>query len=222
VKPKDKYPDERMISIITDYLKETESEDTPVIKRISPEVLSKIMDLKLDPGGCTLDQLYEFIDSYLQYSVRTGHPQFFNQLWSGFALPGFLGDLFTSLTNTSMYTCEMAPVATLMETALIRKMGALIGYTAPDGVFSAGGSNGNFMAMMIARNREYPDIKKKGLHNGANLAAFISDQAHYSFDKAANILGIGIEQIKKVRSDEKGRMIPEELDRVIRKGKKSG
>ncbi|MCK4338207.1 MAG: glutamate decarboxylase [Candidatus Aminicenantes bacterium] len=222
VKQNDKYPDEKIITIITDYLKETEWDGTPVVNQLSPEKLKKKIDLTLNPKGCTLDELYQFIDSYLKYSVRTGHKQFFNQFWSGFTLPGFLGDLFTSLTNTSMYTYEAAPVATLIETFLIQKMGALIGYSSPDGLFGTGGSNGNLMGMMIARNRMYPDLKKKGVQSGQNCVAFVSDQAHYSFDKAANILGIGTDQVIKVTSDEQGRMIPEELDRMIRKTKESG
>ena len=46
-------------------------------------------------------------------------------------MAGFLGDVVTSTTNTSMYTYEVAPLATLMELKLIDKMRCLVGYTTP-------------------------------------------------------------------------------------------
>ena len=217
-----KFIDDRVLKTINDYLEELDRPDTAVSRHLAPDKLKDEVDLNLDPAGCSLDEIYDFIDSYLEYSVRTGHRQFLNQLWSGFTLPGLLGDLFTSLTNTSMYTYEVSPVATLLERTLIEKMGRHIGYSKPEGQFVTGGSNGNLLAMLLARNRELTDSKKKGLRNGQNLVAFVSDQAHYSFEKAANIIGIGMDQVWKVLSDKKGRMIPEELEQMIIRSKEEG
>ncbi|MFC2158485.1 pyridoxal phosphate-dependent decarboxylase family protein [Acidobacteriota bacterium] len=221
-KKADRFVDERVINLINTYISDLDKSETAVSRHNPFEALKNKIDTTITPDGCTLDDLYKFIDNYLEYSVRTGHRQFFNQLWSGYTLPGLLGDLFTSLTNTSMYTFEVSPVATILELALIEKMGKYIGYSDPEGQFGTGGSNGNLLAMLIARNRELPDSKKKGVRNGQNLIAFVSDQAHYSFEKAANMIGIGTDQVQKVLSDEEGRMKPEELERMIIQAKEEG
>ena len=162
------------------------------------------------------------IADYLTYSVRTAHPQYFNQLWGGFNASCFMGDLLTSATNTSMYTYEVAPVATLVEKTLIAKMGKLVGFENPDGQFTTGGSNGNLMAMAIARHHAGPHLKHEGMVNGPQLIAFISAEAHYSFAKAAQLLGFGTAQLWPVPVDETGRMVVTELESLIAKAQSLG
>jgi len=207
--------DKRVIDIVNAYLKRNTDSETPVTLHLSPEELRSKIDLSLQEQGSSLDDLYKVIEQYLNFSVRTGHSQFYNQLWSGFTLPGFLGEIFTSLANTSMYTYEVAPVATLMEKELIKKMGRICGFKNPEGLFLSGGSNGNMQAMLIARNRALPRAKTEGFQNSSELVAFVSEEAHYSFEKSANVLGIGSSNIRKIKTDTKGRMIPRELAKSV-------
>ena len=214
--------DQRVIDIVNDYIKKTKNPNTPVTHHLPPDELRKKIDLSFPEDGCSLEELYGIIEQYLTFSVRTGHRQFFNQLWSGFSFPGFLGELFTSLTNTSMYTYEVAPMATLLETELIKKMGTICGFEKPEGLLLSGGSNGNLQAMMIARNKALPNLKKEGFSDSTRLKAFISEESHYSFEKNANILGLGIESVRKVKTNDMGEMIPSELAMAIEKSLQQG
>lgn len=218
----DSYLDSEIVDKINQYIADNAKGEVPVTVALDPQELLARLELEIPDIGCSRAELYRFIDLYLKYGVRTGHAQFFNQLWSGFTLPGFLGDIITSLTNTSMYTYEVAPVATLLEKALIRKMGLLAGFSDPEGIFMTGGSNGNLIAMMVARNLALPDVKQRGFTAAADLVIFVSDQAHYSFEKAANILGLGSDQVFKVKSDEYGSMIPEVLEQGIEQSLSDG
>ena len=215
--------DQRAIDLVNSYISSNTNPETKVAHHLHPEILRSQIDLTLPENGSTLDALYETIEQYLTYSVRTGHRQFFNQLWSGFTLPGLLGELFACLANTSMYTYEVAPVATLMEKELIKILGGICGFENPEGLFVTGGSNGNLQAMMIARNRALPHVKSEGYNNAAELIAFVSEEAHYSFEKSANVLGLGSSNLRKIKTDDTGRMIPEELamalEQSLQKGK---
>lgn len=216
--------DQKVIDIINTYLQSNSDSESIVTHHLSPDKLRSKIDLTLSEKGCSMDDLYKTIEEYLTFSVRTGHRQYFNQLWSGFSLPGILGDVLASLANTSMYTYEVAPVATLMEKELIKKLGDLCGFEDSDGLFVTGGSNGNLQAMMIARNRAVPEIKSEGFPNSTELVAFVSEEAHYSFEKSANVLGIGSTNLRKIKTDAVGRMIPEELslacEESFQKGKR--
>ncbi len=214
--------DQRVIDIVNTYVTSNVNPETKVTPHLPPEKLSSRLDLTLPENGCSLDELYETVEQYLEYSVRTGHRQFFNQLWSGFTLPGLLGEIITGLANTSMYTYEVAPVATLMEKELIKKLGSICGFENPDGLFVTGGSNGNLQAMMIARNRILPHVKSEGYKNTDKLVAFVSEEAHYSFEKSANVLGLGSSNLHKIKTDDTGRMIPEELAMAIEKSRQKG
>ncbi|MGG6263327.1 pyridoxal phosphate-dependent decarboxylase family protein [Leptolyngbya sp. AN03gr2] len=198
--------------LINQYLEDNSDTATPVVNYLKPELLKTKIDLSIPDQGVSIDKFLFLLETYLHYSVRTGHRQFFNQLFSGFNLPGFIGEVFTSLTNTSMATYEIAPVATLIEQALIEEMNSWIGFHG-EGTFVTGGSNANLVAMLCARNRAFPGAKYQGLSQRA--AVFVSDQAHYSFLKAANVLGIGLNNVIKVKTDAKGSMIPDELERAI-------
>lgn len=46
-----------------------------------------------------------------------------------------------------------------------------------------------------------------------------SEDAHYSVEKGANFLGFGTESVVKVKSDDRGRVIPEDLEIKIQQCK---
>jgi glutamate/tyrosine decarboxylase-like PLP-dependent enzyme len=206
------------------YIKSNSDNVKPVVNFKMPAELSAIIDPEVTENSVTEQGFLDMIDKYLEYSVRTGNKQFLNQLYSGFNFPAFIGEVITTLANTSMYTYEVAPVATVIETEMIRLMNSYVGYSQGDGVFLSGGSNANLVAMFSARNQVFPDGRFEGYDSGLKLKAFINEQAHYSFETAANILGIGARNVVKIKADKEGRMIPGELkkqvDIAIRKGEK--
>ncbi len=213
---------ERAMRSIDRYLEENADGTTPVVQYMDAKSLQEETDLSIGQQGVPAGELLAFIEDYLRYSVRTGHRQFHNQLYGGFSMAGFLGDVVTSVTNTSMYTYEVAPLATLMELKLIDKMSCLVGFTGGEGIFCSGGSHANLIGMLCARNRVFSDAKSKGLSGSARLALFVSEQAHYSFLKSANQLGIGTDNVIEVKANEHGRMIARELHQAIERSRDRG
>ena len=162
-----------------------------------------------------LKELEFFIDGYLDSSVDTSSPHFYNQLFSGFSTMGYLGEAITGLTNNSMYTYEMSPMATMMERALIEKMSKLIGYEDGFGSFVPGGSNANLIAVLCARNRAHPESKDNGLFDHSPLVGFVSEESHYSFLKAGYQVGIGVDNMRQVPCNADGRMDIGKLEAMI-------
>nr|XP_033794323.1 cysteine sulfinic acid decarboxylase isoform X2 [Geotrypetes seraphini] len=180
-----------------------------------PEELQSLLDLELRTSGESADKLLEYCQDVIRYSVKTDHPRFSNQLFSGLDQHALAGRMITEALNTSMATYETAPVFVLMEEVLLKKLRELIGWQTGDGIFCPGGSISNMYAMNLARYRTYPDCKQKGLWALPKLVAFTSLECHYSIQKAAAFLGIGTDNIVLVQVDDQGKMIPEELEREI-------
>ena len=159
--------------------------------------------------------------NYLKYSVNTSDHRFCNQLYNGLLPAAFAGEVITAVTNTSMATYEIAPAATVLEKELVAEFAGLIGFDKDnyDGIMVTGGSNANMISMMCARQKVASESKNRGLQ-GKVLKAFVSEQCHYSFGKAAAVLGIGTDNVVAVKSDSMGRMIPEELETEIGKSLK--
>jgi len=206
---------EQSFEKIKNYLNENENPAQAVVNFKTPAELKDIIDFKIPENGISEQDFLSLIDSYLNYSIKTSNKQFLNQLFSGFNFPAYIGEMFSVLANTSMYTYEVAPVATIIETEMISLMNQYSGYTEGDGIFLSGGSNANLIAMFSARNKFFPEARTEGVERSMKLRAFINEQAHYSFDNAANLLGIGVNQITKIKSDSKGRLIPSELEKEI-------
>ena len=213
---------EKILPLIYEYLGRGGSSDSPVVQRLDHETLRNELNLSIGYDETSFEEILEEIKKYLKFSVNTSHSQFFNQLFSGFNPPAFLGDIFSGLTNTTMATYEAAPVATLIEETLIKKMCELMGFIDGEGIFVSGGSQANMIATLCARNSILPQVKRSGLTNNRRLVMLVSDQSHYSFYNAANILGFGAKNLTKVKSDSYGRIIPRELEKAIKRSIHAG
>ena len=196
--------------------------DNPQIKPIETvENIKKDFNIKLGSSS-DFNHIRTSVDKYLQYSTKTSSSNFFNQLYGGFSITGHIGEMLSSITNNSMYTYEMSPVSTLMEIELVKKMSSLVGYENGGGIFVPGGSNGNLLAMLAARQKKVPETMKKGLFKSPELTLFVSKDSHYSMVKSAIQLGIGMDNVVKVDTDSEGKMLVSDLERLIKKsiGKK--
>ena len=76
---------------------------------VKPKINKSKLDLKLS-NKTDLREISEFIDLYLSTSVKTDSPKFYNQLFSGFSPIGYLGEILTAITNSSMYTFELSNI----------------------------------------------------------------------------------------------------------------
>ncbi|TVR38696.1 MAG: glutamate decarboxylase [Cryomorphaceae bacterium] len=201
--------------IIQEYIDSLNNPAQKVNEFMLPEALKSRFDFELRANGTPYNALLDFIRQYLHLSVKTGSKQYLNQLFGGLNLPALLGEFITSLSNTSMYTYEVAPVATLMEMEIVRKMNSFTRFTHGDGTFLTGGSNTNLVAMITARNHLFPEGKEKGMAHLPTLTAFVSERSHFSFTKAANAIGLGTQNLKKVAVDNHGKICSRALTEAI-------
>lgn len=63
----------------------------------------------------------------------------------------------------------------------------------------------------MARFKMIPNIKSTGCFGLKPLVAFTSDDSHYSLQKSAHWLGIGMDNLVLVKTDENGCMLVDDL-----------
>ena len=149
---------------IESYIELYFDENKELPKTFSSKELVHHLDLDINDSG-NIERVQKMIEQYLKYSVPTIGTRFNNQLFSGFCYPGFIAEIITALTNTSMYTYEVAPLATLLEKELINEFCRVIGYSSNEGIFVTGGSNSNMLALLIAQYKLDKTHKYKGNKN---------------------------------------------------------
>ncbi|KAM4705046.1 glutamate decarboxylase 1-like [Rhinophrynus dorsalis] len=181
-------------------------------------------NLELSDQPEPLEQILVDCRDTLKYGVKTGHPRYFNQLSCGLDMVGLAGEWLTATANTNMFTYEIAPVFIIMEGILLKKMHDFIGWgeNEGDGIFSPGGTISNLYSILVARYKYYPVVKTKGMAALPQIVLFTSEHSHYSFQKASAVLGIGTDNVIAVKCDERGKMIPSDLEAKILQAKREG
>ncbi|XP_064590712.1 cysteine sulfinic acid decarboxylase-like [Zonotrichia leucophrys gambelii] len=94
-----------------------------------PQELQDLLDLELRSDGEGRERLLQRCRDVLRFSVRTGTPRFFNQLFSGLDHHVLAGRFLTETLNTSPCTYEVAPVLVLMEEQVLAKLRELVGWS---------------------------------------------------------------------------------------------
>ncbi|KAG2464819.1 GADL1 decarboxylase, partial [Polypterus senegalus] len=169
-----------------------------------PDALKQLLDLELREEGETHQQILQRCQDVIKYSVKTGHPRFFNQLYAGLDHYSLVARFITEALNPSVYTYEVSPVFLLIEEVVLKKMMEYVGWEkGGDGIFCPGGSVSNMYAVNVARYKHCPNIKDEGLSGLPRLVMFASEECHYSISKAAAFLGIGMKNVYAVSSDER-------------------
>ena len=69
-------------------------------------------------------------EAVVQYSVKTCHPYFYNQLYHGVDEYGLAGSWLSDALNTNIHTFEVAPAFIAIEHSLLAYIRQLFGWTA--------------------------------------------------------------------------------------------
>lgn len=185
------------------------------------EALAASLPLELDGDGLDWADTVGLLRRVLAATPTTSSRRFFNQLFGGREPVATLGEIATILANSPMHTFKASGVQVLIERAVLRRMGALAGLPGGDGAIAPGGSLSNLMAMMMARNAADPEAREHG-RRGPPLCAYTSAASHYSVTKAANVVGIGRANVRRVAVDGEGRMDVEALTEAIERDLAAG
>ncbi|KAM4689211.1 glutamate decarboxylase 1-like [Discoglossus pictus] len=216
-----------VLEILLSYIKRTYNGKSKVLDFHHPHQLLEGLEgfnLELSDQPEPLEQILVDCTDTLKYGVKTGHPHFFNQLSSGLDIVGLAGEWLTATANTNMFTYEIAPVFIIMEEIIIKKMHEIIGWgeNEADGIFCPGGTISNLYSILVARYKYFPVVKTKGMSALPRIVIFSSEHSHYSIQKAAAVLGIGTDNAIAIKCDERGKMIPSDLEKKILQAKEEG
>ncbi|MGD8780062.1 MAG: aminotransferase class I/II-fold pyridoxal phosphate-dependent enzyme [Ignavibacteria bacterium] len=215
-----------LIDWITEYLRNIES--YPVLPGIKPGDIKAKIDSSPPLKGEDLSNVFKDIDKIIIPGMtHWNHPNFnayFNSTGSG---PGILAELLSAAFNINGMLWKSCPSATELEEVTLNWLKQMLGL--PEnffGIIYDGGSSSTFQAMVAAR--EYipgADIKTKGTTGRTDLKRlriYASDQGHSSIDKAAIILGVGFEGIRKIDMTENYEVIPQKLEEAIKEDIQNG
>jgi len=222
----------RIDQAITDDLTGFLQEHIVAIERDLDEIEKDFSQSRIPEDPTYVSDYTEFLkEKLVSQSVHTASPGFIGHMTS--ALPYFMLPLSRILTalNQNLVKVETSRAFTPMERQVLAMLHRLI-YNGSDdfysqwiqnsnyslGAFCSGGTIANVTALWAARNRlcgpsgDFKGIAREGLLKALRhldcqgLAILVSRRGHYSLRKAADLLGVGRDNLIAVETDDNNRI----------------
>lgn len=207
---------------VTDYLASVASLE--VFPQESVRKFPETFSDKLPQESASVEDVLAECRAIRDASRHTGHPRFFGYVASSASPVGVIGDFIASALNQNLTAWRSSPAATDVERTVVRWLSSLIGYGEDaGGLLTSGGSMANLNALYIAqRAKSQAQASLKGLWQQRPMTIYASDQVHLSIEKAADVLGLGREQVRLIKTDEQFRMDVRELRERLESDARNG
>ena len=175
------------------------------IWRPIPEEVKEVFDLPIPEQGQSPEEVYrEFKENIFPYNKGNVHPRFFAWIQGTGTPMGTFGDLLASGMNPNTAIGEHS--AMYVDRQVVNWCKELMNFPSEaSGILVSGGSMANITALTVARNSFGEEkIRQKGLKAASGqLVIYCSVETHSCIQKAAEIIGLGTDAVRKIGVNER-------------------
>ncbi|KAL3469482.1 L-2,4-diaminobutyrate decarboxylase [Aspergillus californicus] len=207
------------IAALTRLLKlSTQTPSDPIVRTLDAAGTKEMQEafLPRESPHDVASVIQETIDIFDNH-MRLTHPHCFCYVPSCPSPLAWLGDLFTSLYNVNAVSWDVSSGPSAMEQAMIRWLAHQVGLPpSATGCFVSGGSMANLSAVVAARDKLLPPLRRP------EGTIYVSDQTHISIKKCLHIIGFHEHQVRVIPTDQAFRMDIAILQRTIAADRQCG
>ncbi|MCW8328911.1 pyridoxal-dependent decarboxylase [Photobacterium sp. SDRW27] len=209
----------RSLSHAVDYLGALP--ERPIDKQVSSQSLRQVVggSLPQQPSNPeqVLDDLVANVESGL---IGSGGPRYFGYAIGGSFPVALAADWLVSAWDQNVPYYVSSPGTSVIEETAAEWMLELLGLSETAGVgFTSGAQEAIYTALITARNSLLQkadwDVAKQGLYGAPRINVIVSDQIHSTIKRALSMIGVGLEDIRTVPTDENLRIIPDTLPQIL-------
>jgi aromatic-L-amino-acid decarboxylase len=216
----------RAADLMADYLEHVQ--DYPVLPRISPGDVRRALPDAPPQDPEPLDRILADYRKLIEpNTTHWNHPGFMAYFAVTGSGPGIIGEALAATLNVNAMLWRTGPAATELEELAcdwVRQMLDLPGEFR--GHINDTASMSSMLSLAAARESAAGlDIRRRGMGGRADLprlTLYCSDQAHSSIDKAAVTLGFGLDNLRRIETDQAFRMKVDALEAAIAADKAAG
>lgn len=214
--------------LLTDFLRDYER--AIPAPRIVPELdRAQLADLLAQPfpkQGIGIDALFREIGAKIvPNSTAIAHPRFLAYVLGPSNGIAPFAEAIAAALNQNCNFWQLSPAASVIERKLVTWLGSLFGYPeTAGGLITSGGSTATLTALSAALHAHCgDDFRKTGLQGRAKpLVVYTSTEAHRCVEKDAVILGIGLDNVRKIPVDTRFCMRVDALEAAVAADRKAG
>lgn len=208
---------QRFLETILQYWQSTGT--APVHPEVLPGDFTSLAGQSMPETGASVeDLLAEFTRCVTPGITHVASPRYLGMMNPSPALVAVFAESLTAALNQNCSLWHQSPVGTELERAVVRWLGAITGLDPAKtfGILVSGGSIANITALKLARARATgADSRENGLWGRAAVCVYASREAHYSFEKGMDFLGLGTKHLRLAPVDEHFRVIPTRLREMM-------
>jgi aromatic-L-amino-acid decarboxylase len=216
-----------MVDWIADYRKRIES--FPVLSRAEPGQLRASLPASPPEKGEDFSAIFGDLEKLILPGITHWQsPNFFAYFCTGASAPSVLGDLLSSGLGVQGMLWATSPACTELETHVLDWLANMLDLpekflstSTGGGVIQDTASSASLCALLAARERATNFASNQQGCDG-KLVAYTSSQAHSSIEKAVQIAGIGVKNLRLIGVDEKFAMRADDLAKQIEADRRSG
>ena len=213
----------RLLALLDDY--ERGLPTSHLLPDLDRPRLTELLNTPMPDKGIGVDGLFdEIVGTVLPNSTAVAHPRFLAYVLGP---PNGIAPYAEAVAATINQNCnfwQLSPAASVIERSVLAWLGDVVGFpSTAGGILTGGGSLATLTGLATALHDRAPDFRATGLQGGgAPLVVYTSEEAHRSVDKAAVVLGLGIDHVRHVPTDDRYRMRVDALAEAVAADRRAG
>lgn len=187
------------------------------------------LSLTSKDGDDPFTVLEDVKERIVKNSIHVSHPTSIGHLHCPPLVPAIAAELIIGALNQSMDSWDQSSAATYLEEKLIHWVSGKLDLPKnADGTFTSGGTQSNYMGLLLARGHFCAkkwnwNVKEKGLPPEAyKMRILCSEDAHFTVKKSAFQLGLGEQAVITIETDHNKKMNVHVLEAEIQRLKSEG
>lgn len=207
-----------IVDRLADYFERIE--EFPVLSQIQPDDVKKALPTSAPEFGEAFSAVLDDVDNIILPAVtHWNHPNFHGLFSTSTSSVGVFAEMFAAAFDMKAMLWRTAPASTELEDVVLDWLRQMTGL--PDifeGIIYDTASVSTMHAIAAARERADPNSRKSGLAGRADaprMRVYVSEHVHSSIDKSVITLGLGLESLRKIETNERFEMRAEKLAEAI-------
>lgn len=181
----------------------------PILPDVDRDTLAKLLAEPFPAEGIGVEGFFaDLRDRIVPNSTTIAHPRFLAYVQGPPNGIAPYADAISAVLNQNCNFWQLSPAASVVERSVVQWLAGLF-HLGPSagGILTNGGSGATKDAITTALTDRRPDFRERGLQSGAPpLVLYTSEEAHRCVDKAAATLGIGLDHVRHIQTDDEFRL----------------
>ncbi len=207
----------RAVDWIGDYLEKTR-EYAVLPDCAEGDLLARLPEEMPEEGESFEAIEKDFRERIVPAVTHWNHPRFFAYFSITGSAPGILGELYSAALNTNGMKWASCPASVELEKRVLQWLARAVGLPGDfSGIVVDLASTATLLSLAVARERACGfRSRKEGFDaKREKLVLYTSRESHVSVEKAAIVLGLGLDAVHAVDTDDEYRLDPAALSAAI-------